>query len=95
MSKLDKIIEILENKSFEISKDLENPTILITNTIPIIVEYGTANFELRAKHNSKLQNRDAIQDIHKIFNDSYELTNEDYLESFFDIFRLEYRAPNV
>ena len=100
MAKLDRIIEMLENNNFEIAKNLKNPTITISNTVPIKIfpksnVSATYNFELRARHNSREFNEKALKIIHKIFGDYQKCIepNVDYLDSYIGVVRIEYEAP--
>ena len=80
MKRLSLIIDLLQNKNFEISKTLENPTIVITNARPILSFPRSditcsCNFELRAKHKSKALNEKALIEIHKLLGEDSSFIN--------------------
>lgn len=99
MKRLSLIIDLLQNKNFEISKTLENPTIVISNARPILSFPRSditcsCNFELRAKHKNRALNEKALIEIHKLLGEdsSFIMKNLSELDSDIDIFSIQYRA---
>jgi len=100
MKRLSKIIDLLQNKNFELSKEIENPTIKISNAFPMLSfpteNITTAtNFELRARHNSKKLNESVLKEIHLLLGEdsSFLKENLDGFEGDIGIFNIKYKAP--
>ena len=99
MKRLSLIIDLLQDKKFEISKTLENPTIVISNARPILTfprsnVTCSCNFELRARHKSKSLNEKALKEIHKLLGEdsSFIKKNLSEYDVDIDIFNIQYRA---
>ena len=101
MNRLNKIIKLLQENNFEVHKDVENPTITISNSRPILDAVrsnvtSSFNFELRAKHENKKRNEKALLEILRLLNADTSFINNKLLEyeEDIDIFTIKYKAPS-